>query len=220
MIFADTVTTVDITHRTVSLSWESGGTATGCTISYTNNGKTCFNDSDTISVGSTVGNYSLGGLQEHTTYVITVVILHNNSTIGADIIEATTLPASKCISIVFHDSLIENIIPPVPSAAPSTVSVSKMTASSITVQWSAVDCIHHNGDILGYSVRYRVVGSESTHTFNVSGSDKFAANILNLLSATKYEVDVAAFNAVGTGNFSEKLPVMTLAEGKLVISVN
>ena len=79
-----------------------------------------------------------------------------------------------------------------------------------------MDCIHHNGDILGYSVRYGVVGNESRHTFNASGSDKFAANILNLLSATKYEVDVAAVNAVGTGNFSEKLPVMTLAEGKKV----
>ena len=89
-----------------------------------------------------------------------------------------------------------------------------MTASSITVQWSAVDCIHHNGDILGYSVRYGVVDNESAHTFNVSET---AANI-NLLSATKYEVDVAAFNAVGTGNFSEKIPVMTLAESPLVIS--
>ena len=93
-----------------------------------------------------------------------------------------------------------------------------MTTSSITVQWSAVDCIHHNGDILGYYVRYGVVGNESTHTFNVSGSDKTAANIFNLSSATKYEVDVAAFNAVGTGNFSEIIPVMTLAEDPLVIS--
>ena len=89
-----------------------------------------------------------------------------------------------------------------------------MTAS-ITVQWSAVDCIHHNGDILGYSVRYGLVGNESAHTFNVSET---AANIFNLLSATKYEVDVAAVNAVGTGNFSKQIPVMTLAEGQLVIS--
>ena len=113
MIFADTVqvSTVIITPLAISLSWEfiktSGGTATGCTISYTNKDKSCFNDSNTISVDSTVGNYTLDGLQEHTTYVITVVILHNNSTIGADIIEATTLQASKCISIVFHDPLIE-----------------------------------------------------------------------------------------------------------------
>ena len=76
-------------------------------------------------------------------------------------------------------------------------------------------CIHHNGDILGYSVRYGLVGNESAHTFNVSET---AANIFNLLSATKYEVDVAAVNTMGTGNFSKQIPVMTLAEGQLVIS--
>ena len=112
MIFADTVqvSTVIITPLAISLSWEfiknSGGTATGYIISYTNKDKSCFDDSDTISVGSTVAHYTLNGLQEHTTYVITVVILHNNSTIGADIVEATTLPAGKCISIVYFMTLV------------------------------------------------------------------------------------------------------------------
>ena len=89
MIFADTVqvSTVIITPLAISLSWEfiknSGGTATGYIIYYTNKDKTCFDDSDTISVDSTVTHYTLDGLQENTTYVITVVILHNDSTIGA-----------------------------------------------------------------------------------------------------------------------------------------
>ena len=74
-----------------------------------------------------------------------------------------------------------------------------------------MDCIHHNGDILGYSVRYRVVaGSEIRHTLSVSGTE---ATILNLMSGTTYEVDVGAVNAMGTGSFSKKIPVMTLAEG-------
>ena len=112
MIFADTVqvSTVIITPLAISLSWEfiknSDGTATGYTIYYTNKDKSCFNDSDTISVGSTVSHYTLNGLQENTTYVITMVILHNNSTIGADIVEATTLPAGKCISIVYFMTLV------------------------------------------------------------------------------------------------------------------
>ena len=222
MIFADTVqvSTVIITPLAISLSWEfiktSGGTATGYMISYTNKDKTCFDDSDTISVDSTVAHYTLDGLQENTTYVITVVILHNNSTIGADIVEATTLPAGKCISIVFHDSLsCIYFFWPVPSAAPSTVSVSDVTASSVTVQWSAVDCIHHNGDILGYSIRYGVVGSESTHILllSVSGSDIKETKVLSMVSNTKYEVDVAAVNIAGTGSFSGKISIMTLVEG-------
>ena len=101
---------------------------------------------------------------------------------------------------------------PVPSAVPSSVSVSDVTMSSITVQWNAVDCIHHNGDILGYSIRYGVVGSESTHILllSVSGSE---AKVLSMVSNTKYEVDVAAVNIVGTGSFSEKISIITLVEG-------
>ena len=71
---------------------------------------------------------------------------------------------------------------------------------------------------MGYSVRYGGVGSDSRHTFNVSGSDRTEATILNLTSGTTYEVDVAAVTTVGTGNFSKKIPVLTLAEGQLVIS--
>ena len=112
MIFADTVqvSTVIITPLAISLSWEfiknSGSTETSYIISYTNKDKTCFDDSDTISVDSAVAHYTLNGLQENTTYVITVVILHNNSTIGADIVEATTLPAGKCIFIVYFMTLV------------------------------------------------------------------------------------------------------------------
>ena len=113
MIFADSVqvSTVIITPLAISLSWEfiqnSGGTATSYIISYTNKDKTCFDDSSTITVDSTVTHYTLNGLQENTTYVITMVILHNNSTIGADIVEATTLPAGKCISIVYFMTLVQ-----------------------------------------------------------------------------------------------------------------
>ena len=67
-------------------------------------------------------------------------------------------------------------------------------------------------------MRYGGVGSESRHTLSVSGSDRTEATILNLMSGTTYEVDVAASNTVGTGNFSKKIPVMTLAEGQPVIS--
>ena len=78
-----------------------------------------------------------------------------------------------------------------------------------------MDCIHHNGDILGYSVRYGVMGSESTHILllSVSGSDINEAKVLSMVSNTKYKVDVAAVNIVGTGSFSEKISIMTLVEG-------
>ena len=101
---------------------------------------------------------------------------------------------------------------PAPSAPPSSVSTSDVTSSSITVQWGAVDCIHRNGDITGYSVRYGVQGSGSTQTLNVSGSSTTEATISGLESAAYYSIEVAAVNGAGTGEYSDVLTVLTLGE--------
>ena len=90
-----------------------------------------------------------------------------------------------------------------PSAAPTSVSVSEVTSSSITVQWGAVDCIHRNEDITGYSVRYGVQGSGSTQTMSVSGGSVTNILIFGLNSSTNYIVQVAAENLAGTGMYSE-----------------
>ena len=92
--------------------------------------------------------------------------------------------------------------PPAPSAAPSDVSATS-TSSSITVQWGAVDCIHRNGDITGYSVRYGVQGNGSTQTVNVSGGDATMTTISGLMASTNYSIEVAAVNNAGTGNYSD-----------------
>ena len=94
-----------------------------------------------------------------------------------------------------------------PSAAPTSVSVSAVTSSSITVQWGAVDCIHRNGDITGYLVRYGVVGSGSTQTKSVSGVTE--ATISGLMSSTNYSIQVAAVNSVGSGDYTDPVIVET-----------
>ena len=75
-----------------------------------------------------------------------------------------------------------------------------MTSSSITVQWGAVDCIHRNGDLIGYSVRYGVLENESTQTRSVS--DATETTIAGLASSTLYEIQVAAVNSAGVGVYS------------------
>ena len=82
------------------------------------------------------------------------------------------------------------------------MSVSEVTSSSITVQWGAVDCIHRNGDITGYSVRYGVQGSGSTQTVNVSGGGA-TQTIIGLEFLTLYSVEVAAVNSAGVGLYSD-----------------
>ena len=89
-----------------------------------------------------------------------------------------------------------------PSAAPTSVSVSEVTSSAITIQWWAVDCIHRNGDITGYSVRYGVQGSGTTQIESVSGGGATQTTISGLTQSTTYSIEVAALNNAGTGVYS------------------
>ena len=106
--------------------------------------------------------------------------------------------------------LLKCPLPPAPSAAPSNVTVTGVTSSSITVQWGEVECIDRNGDITGYSVRYS--GGGSTQTKTVSGADVTETTISGLTPSTGYSVQVAAVNGAGTGEFSSSQSRLTLGE--------
>ena len=88
-----------------------------------------------------------------------------------------------------------------------------MTSSTITVQWEMVPCIHQNGPITGYSVRYGVMGSGSSQTATVSGASVTEVTLSRLLKYTNYSVQVAAVNTADTGAFSE--PVLQLTSKSL-----
>ena len=71
------------------------------------------------------------------------------------------------------------------------------TPFSITVQWGPVNCIHRNGDIAGYSVKY---GSE---TVSVSGDASGGRLIISgLMPSTTYSIQVAAETSAGSGPYS------------------
>ena len=61
-----------------------------------------------------------------------------------------------------------------------------------------MDCIHHNGDITGYTVQYGTKGSRDT---KVSGLKSTEYNLTKLTSSTTYSIKVAAVNINGTGEF-------------------
>ena len=84
-----------------------------------------------------------------------------------------------------------------------------MTNSSITIQWEPVVCIHRNGEITGYIVRYGVIGDGSTQTMSVLVSATNSTTILGLSFATNYFIEVAAVNRAGTGVFSAPIIVTT-----------
>ena len=101
---------------------------------------------------------------------------------------------------------------PAPSSPPTIVSTSDVTKSSITVQWRPVDCIHRNGDITGYSVRYGVQGSGNPQNVYVSGGTTIETTISGMGSDTTYSIEVAAVNSAGTGMYSSPTAVSTLSE--------
>ena len=104
--------------------------------------------------------------------------------------------------------------PPAPSATPTSVRVSEVTSSTVTVQWGAVDCIHRNGYITGYSVRYGILGYGSNQTEIVTGGDATETIISGLMQSTTHTVQVAASNSGGTGPYSSPVFFETL-ESKL-----
>ena len=102
--------------------------------------------------------------------------------------------------------------PPVPSAPPTSVNVIDVTFSSITVQWGAVDCIHRNGDITGYSVWYGVPGRfEGDETYlAVHGDSSGGMHVISgLRTSTTYTIEVAAANSAGTGEYSDTITEQT-----------
>ena len=89
-----------------------------------------------------------------------------------------------------------------PSGAPTFVSISDTTSSSITVQWGPVSCINRNGDITGYSVLFGVGRSGDVKIIYVPGGATTGAIISGLYSSTNYSFEVAAVNSAGIGLYS------------------
>ena len=151
-------------------------------------------------------DYTITGLEEDSSYYITVTTSEANVRKISNTIIAMTLEAGERELgplIIMSLSLY-----PVPSAAPSRVTVTEVNDTSITVQWEMVPCIHQNGNITGYRVEYEEVDGIQA-TVSVSGGDVTEATITGLASSTYYYVQVAAVNDAGTGVFSRIVHVLT-----------
>lgn len=101
-----------------------------------------------------------------------------------------------------------------PAASPKNVAASPRSSNSVMVQWHPPPADQWNGDILGYSIRYRLAGYNlKWNEKNVSKPD--ARNLLleNLITWREYEVQVAAYNHRGCGVYSKAIEVQPL-EGK------
>ena len=96
-----------------------------------------------------------------------------------------------------------------------------MERTSITIEWSELDCTDHNGDITGYRVRY---GSTSTtpsqrQIATISDPDRKMFTVDREFITLSYDFEVAAVNVDGTGPYSTPLTVDTAVPSGNILSL-
>ena len=149
--------------------------------------------SATFTDGST--SHSMTGLEEYSNYTITVIAMNLYEMVTSKNVTGRTQQAGKMIPIyeLFSGLCFSRsceMFYSVPSANPTFVNVSEVISSNMTVQWGAVDCIHRNGDLTGYSVRYVAQWSGHVQTKSVSGGGATQTIISGLIPSTNYSIEV------------------------------
>ena len=93
-----------------------------------------------------------------------------------------------------------------------------METTSITIEWSEVDCTDRNGLITGYRVRY---GPTST-TPSQRQIDTLSGRMFTVdreFITLSYDFEVAAVNVDGTGPYSTPLTVDTAVPSGNILSL-
>ena len=99
---------------------------------------------------------------------------------------------------------------PAPTGTPQKVTIVDTTSTKITIQWQELPCSDRNGDIVGYTVRYGISGSNIT----LRNYSDTIATLVELIPFTIYSIEVAAFNVNGTGPFSTPVYMRTHHDSK------
>ena len=197
------------TTTATSISNTGGSESVSYTVVWQRNTSGDCSDEDqgnyTITDGST--NYDIMNLEEDSSYSIEVTASNTLGNETSETITGTTLTAGEIWKLRRYQQYC--CLSSVPTAAPESVTALSVTSSTITVQWGMVPCIHQNGPITGYSVRYGVMGSEERETVTVSGASETETIISDLTSSTTYVVQAAAVNGNGTGVYSSNESALT-----------
>ena len=72
-----------------------------------------------------------------------------------------------------------------------------------------MNCIHRNGYIAGYRLRYRLQSNVTYTIINVVKSAINEVTISGLTQFTTYDIEVAAVNSIGIGMYSKTSPATT-----------
>ena len=90
-----------------------------------------------------------------------------------------------------------------------------VNSTAIAVQWRNIDCLHWNGLITHYSVRYwKLADARTIEEENISvppGSHRAVTEtiVIDLAIMTTYAFQVAAENSAGSGIYSDPINITT-----------
>ena len=136
------------------------------------------------------------GLDEGSSYNMTVTVTNIAGNATSDPINATTMETGNFYQICLHSISSVVVLLSAPSAPPEGIQVPSRTIFSITVEWQAVPCIHRNGNITGYAIIYHMRGNNQKYNVRSSGT---MLDIPDLQPSTTYVISVAAVNSEGLG---------------------
>ncbi len=107
------------------------------------------------------------------------------------------------------------IIYTAPTGEPQNVIGTVINSTSIRVQWSDVDCIERNGEILAYNVTYRSLGYSQSLLSSETLPTERSLFLNNLIPRTNYSLLIAARNINGSGPSRNVVVNTSTVEGKL-----
>ena len=103
----------------------------------------------------------------------------------------------------------------VPSQAPSELTLSATSSTSITASWQLPPAYSRHGIIAGFKLSYKKKGFiGSIHVETINGGTTFSGVINGLDKYTEYEFQVLAFTSHGDGPKSSVVVERTLKDGK------
>ena len=113
---------------------------------------------------------------------------------------------------------MHNFIHTAPSSTPTSLSFIASTASSITIQWEPVPCMHRNGITTGYIIKMTEYDGKG-FMYNHTNGELREAKITGLEPSTQYEIQVSAVNSAGIGPFTNTSLIANTSGMSTVLSM-
>ena len=106
------------------------------------------------------------------------------------------------ICVISHYQYVLCISSQAPTGALGGLNITSVESRSLSVVWGNVPCSHQRGPIAGYRLHY-TDDSSVAYTVKITGESNRWYQLTGLTPFTRYSIQVAAENGVGTGPYND-----------------